>query len=222
MKFKVEGCPFDICLNKKWNLISVPFTLFNDAPETVFEDVKDKIVSVWTYDEAGWHVWYTDGSGDLKHIKPGWGYWILSKENQACFEIAGSLFSPVQVPSSKTLQPGWNLIGYYGNTGLNGEKDSIQIDCSITGRPVYCALNSLVDTQQGFPRWSSLYEYFNFGGDNAGWKGLTACVGKKWTEYMTPGQGYWIEMDVKDSYAPATNCIWNEDFQCVKNEPPQA
>jgi len=34
-KFKVEGCDFDIPLYKKWNLISVPFTLLNGDPEAV-------------------------------------------------------------------------------------------------------------------------------------------------------------------------------------------
>ncbi|MFH0928895.1 MAG: hypothetical protein V1818_00900 [Candidatus Aenigmatarchaeota archaeon] len=229
-KFKVEGCPFDICLNKKWNLISVPFVLFNSDPDVVFNEVKGDIASVWTYDPSqcpsdGWCVWTPDGSGNLNNIRPGWGYWVLSKEDQVCFEIAGSLMSPTEVPPSRTLQSGWNLIGYYGNTGLNEDKwwfecgDDLD-QCYIASRPVYCALNSLVDTHIGFPRWSSLYAYNNYGNDDAGWDPMDACVGGFWnTEYMNPGQGYWIEMDVSDGYAPATNCIWNSDLKCVLEWP---
>jgi len=128
------------------------------------------------------------------------------------------------------LQEGWNLIGYYGNTGLYVDSiyQSIQqgpMECEIASKPVYCALNSLVDTQQGFPRWSSLYNYFNYGSNYAGWVGLDACCNPiefdswymgTWCPYsMEPGKGYWIEMDVGDGYAPATNCMWNEDMHCL-------
>jgi hypothetical protein len=248
-KFKVEGCTHELCLYKKWNLISVPFVLFDDKPETVFKDMKDDIASVWSYDNSVWSTWIPGVVGTLEHIKPGYGYWILAKDDK-CFEIAGSLFSPLEVPPSRELQPGWNLIGYYGNTmmpdGLTfGVTDNGK--CTILGKPVYCALNSLVDTQQGFPRWSSLWNYFNTVGDHAGWIGLDACCvsdeyetclqtckvisddvlkikcierceenSKTWCpNSMEPGKGYWIEMDVKDSYAPATNCIWNKDMSCV-------
>jgi len=216
-KFKVEGCAYELCLYKKWNLISVPFNLLNDDPEAVFKDAKDDIASVWTYDNGVWSTWIPGVGGTLENIKPGYGYWVLAKDDE-CFDIAGSLFSPLEVPPSRGLQSGWNLIGYYGNTMmLDGIKtfDVVDGKCLIPSKPVYCALNSLVDTQQGFPRWSSLWNYFNIGNDDAGWEGLDACVDGIWTSYMNPGKGYWIEMDVKDSYAPATNCIWNEDMQCV-------
>jgi len=214
-KFKVEGCPFDICLSKKWNLVSVPFVLFNNNPSEVFKNISDKIASVWTYDNGQWYMWDPLSGGTLTSIKPGWGYWILAKDD-GCFEIAGSLFSPLEVPPSRTLQEGWNLIGYYGNTGPDMYETVIDKECSIAGKPVYCALNSLIDTQEGFPRWSSLWNYFNNGGDSAGWKGLNACISRKWSpDTMEPGKGYWIEMDVQDGYSPATNCIWNSDLKCV-------
>jgi len=230
-KFKVEGCTYPIPLEKKWNLISVPFKLLNAEPDLVFEDVTEEIESVWTYHDEKWYLWTPEDGGTLNSIEPGWGYWILAND-EATLEIAGSLMSPKTVPPSRELEEGWNLIGYYGNTLMQGENvcnvidtDTFQVgqkpgQCIIESKPVYCALNSLVDTQEGFPRWSSLYEYYNFGGDNAGWNGLDACIGKKWNaEYMKPGQGYWIEMDVQDGYAPATNCIWNTDLKCVPEFP---
>jgi hypothetical protein len=217
-KFKVEGCTYELCLYKKWNLISVPFTLFNDAPEVVFKDINNSISAVWAYDNGVWYTWVPGVGGTLTEIKPGWGYWILAKD-YGCIEIAGSLFSPLEVPPSRDLQSGWNLIGYYGNTMILDDHVFESVDggkCRIPGKPVYCALNSLVDTQEGFPRWSSLWNYFNTGGDHAGWIGLDACISRRWApDEMEPGKGYWIEMDVKDGYAPATNCIWDKDRVCV-------
>jgi len=36
-KFKVEGTTFNITINKKWNLISVPFVMLNDSISDVFK-----------------------------------------------------------------------------------------------------------------------------------------------------------------------------------------
>jgi hypothetical protein len=77
-------------------------------------------------------------------------------------------------------------------------------------------MNSLVDTQEGYPRWSSVWSYINCGDHMAGWLGLNACTYGLQGEIdrMYAGRGYWVEMDVEDLYAPATTCIWNDDFQC--------
>jgi len=216
-KFKVEGTAFEIPLYKKWNLISVPFNLLNDDPEVVFKDAKDDIAAVWTYDNGVWYTWIPGKDGTLKHIKPGWGYWVLAKEDE-CFDIAGSLFSPITTPPSKELQNGWNLIGYYGTEWQTYELEEDNV-CGyinpIYGNYVYCSLSSLIDTQRGFPRWSSLWGYDNCGNDTAYWHQLESCADEHWNDNrMYAGKGYWIEMDVKDSYAPATNCIWNEDLHC--------
>jgi len=215
-KFKVEGTAFEIPLNKKWNLISVPFTLFNDNPEEVFKDAKDEIVSVWTYDNGQWYMWDPLSGGTLTSIKPGWGYWVITN-NDTKLLIAGSLFSPIATPPSKSLQNGWNLIGYYGTDWQTYqiESDNCGYDAYKYGNYVYCSLNSLVDTQEGFPRWSSLWGYDNCGNDNATWHQLESCVGDFWSiNKMFAGKGYWIEMDVKDNYAPASNCMWNKEFKC--------
>jgi hypothetical protein len=49
-KFKVEGTIFKIKINKKWNLVSVPFVLTDNNITRVFESIADNIESVWTYD----------------------------------------------------------------------------------------------------------------------------------------------------------------------------
>jgi hypothetical protein len=136
-KFKVEGCTYELCLYKKWNLISVPFTLFNNNPEDVFKDAKDQIVSVWTYDNDQWYSWVPGVGGTLEHIRPGWGYWILTNEKTKLL-IGGNLFNPVQTPPQKKILNGWNLIGYYGTEGqtsFNGLYGN--------GKTVKCELYSL-------------------------------------------------------------------------------
>ena len=216
-KFKVEGTAFEIPLYKKWNLISVPFALTNDSVSEVFKNISDKIVSVWTYDNGSWYVWIPGLGGTLTSIKPGWGYWVIAKEDIKLL-ISGSLFSPITTPPSKELQSGWNLIGYYGTEWQIyelEEDDSCGYINPLYGNYVYCSLNSLVDTQRGLPRWSSLWGYDNCGEDVAYWHQLESCADEHWDDNrMYAGKGYWIEMDVKDSYAPATNCIWNEDLHC--------
>jgi len=205
-KFKIEGNKFEIPLFKKWNLISVPFTLLNDDPEVVFdkiyfdgeqipyEEIGDYINSVWTYDPEKvicgheWCVWSPGDAPDDLRILPGWGYWVLVDDKPEeewcgfrpkCFwhmhneeplwmVIGGSLFSPAQTPPSRDLVKGWNLIGYYGTKWEQYDQGDFDFMCGdqyggwwtmddkyLYGDKVYCALNSLIDTQEGFPRWSS-------------------------------------------------------------------
>jgi hypothetical protein len=268
-KFKIEGNRFEIPLFKKWNLISVPFTLLNDDPAVIFdkiyfdgelvENISDYIDSVWTYDPEGvicgqeWCVWTPGDAPDDLRIKPGWGYWVMVSDKPEeewcgfrpkCFWhkdneeplwmiIGGSLFSPATTPPSRELVKGWNLIGYYGTNWEEYDQGDFDFMCGdqyggwwrhgipekyLYGDKVYCALNSLIDTQEGYPRWSSLWSYVNCGNHNTDWLGLNACIDEsmhKAQDRMYAGRGYWLELDVWDIYAPATNCIWNTDFECV-------
>jgi len=232
-KFKVDGTKFDIPLFKKWNLISVPFVLLNDSPEEVFKDTNG-VDSVWAYDPSNeicadeWCVFTPDGiaNDNLGDITPGWGYWVFEKLDEEWLTLGGSLFSPQTTPPSRNLVPGWNLIGYYGSSWELYEWGDFDFVCGdafnfpdryIYGDKVYCSLNSLVDTQEGYPKWSSLWSYINCGNHNAQWLGLNACADdspQACMDRMYAGRGYWVEMDVLDSYAPATTCIWNSDFEC--------
>jgi len=210
--FKVEGTTFEIPLFKKWNLISVPFVLLNDNPGVVFGNIIDSIDSVWTYDPEhiicgqDWCVWTPNPSPDNLRILPGWGYWVLvdTTEEPVWLIIGGSLFSPATTPPSRNLVEGWNLIGYYG-TDWQEYLDGYD-ECGYYyeyGNYVECALNSLVDTQQGYPRWSLLMGYDNCGNHVTKWISLNIC------DKMYAGKGYWIEMDVNDIYAPASVCIFS-------------
>jgi hypothetical protein len=270
-KFKVEGTNFEIPLYKKWNLISVPFTLLNDDPEVVFgkifydgeqipvEEISDYIDSVWAYDPddemceksegSEWCVWTLDEDApDNLKIKPGWGYWVMvtdkpelcdteGRRGRRCFWreedplwmiIGGSLFSPATTPPSRNLQKGWNLIGYYGTSWELYPLDDANFVCGdafqmpdryIYGDKVYCSLNSLIDTQEGYPRWSSVWSFVNCGNHHTAWMGLNTCADpdspiQSMLDRMYAGRGYWLELDVPDIYAPATTCLWNSDFEC--------
>jgi hypothetical protein len=190
-KFKVFGVMEDISLDKKWNLISVPFDPINKNPEAVFSEVKENISSVWSYN-AELNKWFVYRPGEesetnsLEEIESGLGYWIMAEDDDLTFNIGGSLLTPgpSSMPSQKVVK-GWNLIGYYGT--------------EPEYKSVYCALFSLVDTQQGFPRGSSLWGYDS---GTQGFSPLSLFTGEMYTE-----KGYWLEMDVEDYYVPSTLCI---------------
>jgi len=160
-------------------------------------------------------------------------FWHKDNEEPLWMIIGGSLFSPAVTPPSRDLVKGWNLIGYYGTKWEEYDQGDFDFMCGdqyggwwkhgipekyLYGDQVYCALNSLVDTQEGYPRWSALWSYVNCGNHNTDWLGLNACINPSpfmAQDRMYAGRGYWLELDVPDIYAPATNCIWNSDFECV-------
>jgi len=189
-----------------------------------------------------WCVWSPGEAPGNLTIKPGWGYWVLLTDKpEDCEEgdlrcwpdeeplwlvIGGSLFSPATTPPSRELQRGWNLVGYYGASWEIYHWDDFNFVCGdafrfldrwLYGDKVYCALNSLIDTQEGYPRWSAVWSYINCGDHVDAWLGLNACADQSLQQLldrMYAGRGYWVEMDVPDLYSPATTCIWNDDFQC--------
>ncbi|RLJ03870.1 MAG: hypothetical protein DRP18_05485 [Candidatus Aenigmatarchaeota archaeon] len=200
-KIKVEGTSFNIQLNKKWNLISVPFVMLDDSIKEVFKDIANETEAVWTYDpeneicDEEWCV-YTPGEGPdtLKEMTPGWGYWVLMnssamEEDSVMLTIGGDLFIEGVTPPDKSIIHGWNLIGYYGTDGLL-EYDGPDKE----GKPAYCALFDLGESHLD-KGWSSLISY---------WKG-------NWLEYtycdeMDPGAGYWLRATENGLYGYTTNC----------------
>jgi hypothetical protein len=181
--FKVEGTPFSIELDKKWNLISFPFNLLSNNIKEVFEDASENIEGVWSYENGEWKVYIPNvTSSGLTEVVPGRGYWVKTTEATTVL-VGGELMSEGQMlPPSVELDKGWNLIGYYGTS---------------SPKQAYCSLFSLVDTQEGFPRWSALWGYNTISDE---------FVPLKSVSYMEAGKGYWIEMDVEDQYSPSTTC----------------
>ncbi len=181
--FKVEGESFYIPLNDKWNLISVPVNLLSSDVEEVFNDTPN-LEGVWAYENGEWKVYVPEVGGNLDDIVPGHGYWVKTS-GESSILIGGELFSEAETPSSFDLDKGWNLIGYYG---------------VASPKSAYCSLFSLVDTSIGFPRWSALYGYDS---------GSQDFVPLGTEDDMNAGKGYWLEMDVEDSYSPSSSCWYD-------------
>ncbi len=208
-KFKVTGTKFEMELNKKWNLVSVPFVLLDDNVSEVFSDVEENLDSVWTYDAATdeWFV-YRPGNpatSDLSTVTPGWGYWVAMLEEDL-LTIGGSLFSPATTPPSRELPRGWNLIGYYGADDGEGNAILEYMGPVGAGKVAHCALWSLGSSVLN-KGWSTMYTYWE--PDNPSqWKPLDRL------DYMDPGAGYWalITEESTGLYAPTTSCGLLMDF----------
>lgn len=198
--FKVTGTTFNITINKKWNLISVPFVMLDNSIDEAFENIGEDINAVWTYDafEDEWYV-YTPGPAPdtLDEMDPGWGYWVHS-DKDTVLQIGGSLFMPGQTPPDKYVKHGWNLIGYYGNED-HWENEIMEYDGpDREGEYAYCALFSLGEDYLD-KGWSSLLTYWEPWNPN------------QWDEYdyfdqLDPGAGYWIFATEDGIYAYTTNC----------------
>ena len=201
-KFKVEGNVFEIQINKKWNLISVPFMMLDNSIGEVFKDIADDVESVWTYDaETGeWYVYSPGPATDtLTEMEPGWGYWVLSY-NDTTLLIGGSLFRPIETFPSKKIVPGWNLIGYWGTEGqelYNGPYGN--------GETSECALYSFGEDLWDKP-FISLWTY---------WEPWNAVAEKapdyQWVPHgkddrMDPGAGYWVYTAQNIDYVHQTVC----------------
>lgn len=184
--FKVTGDSFTLEIGDKWDLISVPFNLIGGGDiEEVFGDNSD-ILEVWSYENGEWKVYSGEGPQTLDKIEPGRGYWVKTTDSVEII-IGGSLMLPQSMPPSVELEKGWNLIGHYG----------------LSSKPAYCSLFSLVDTQQGFPRWSALWGYES--------SSQSFVPLDSWS-FTNAGEGYWIEMDIADSYSPSSVC-WGFPIQ---------
>lgn len=209
-KFKVGGEKFEIQLNPKWNLISIPFELLSSDPEYVFDDVKEDVLLVLTYDAEdpecvannGWCIFIPDtGVGTITEIKPGWGYWLLTNLTQSQEYIILTVvgFQPeAETWPSRSLVEGWNLIGYYGTEELPGYYGP-----DGDGKQAFCALHSLLNLDNPNPlKWDALITYWK---QFYPWpEGYNSC------DYLDPGAGYWIGMIASDpDYRWSSDCSGN-------------
>ncbi|MDO8647488.1 MAG: MopE-related protein, partial [Candidatus Diapherotrites archaeon] len=195
-KFKVNGSSFRIKLNKKWNLISVPFKLLDSDVSAVFKDIIGKINSVWTFDALSgqWLVFDPKNipASNLYSIEPGTGYWVAALDNTELV-LGGNMFNPITTPPSKPIKQGWNLIGYYGTEGIpefNGLNGN--------GKLASCELYSLGEslTDKG---WNSLLSYWEPSNPNQ-WKQFYS------NSRLDPGAGYWLSATEDGVFTYPTTC----------------
>jgi hypothetical protein len=198
--FKVEGTAFEIELNKKWNLISVPVKLIDNSMDQVFSAHEDSVEAVWTYDNGTWFVYSPDGvnNDNLNTMLPGWGYWVLATEDDL-LTIGGSLFSPATTPVGKEIVPGWNLLGYYG---------AEDAPIGVNGVPGYYGPdgNGLMMTDEFDSLTSSLFDEDS----PSVWSYWEPDNPQHWKTFgsldrLDPGAGYWVYAYDNGMFVPPTN-----------------
>jgi hypothetical protein len=194
--FDVTVYSWGIELVPGWNLISIPLMPADTSIDAVFADIHKNIYkdgSTWTvyqYDaiEGKWlknraisNGWSGATSATLKHIVPGYAYWIKMENEDTIY--GSEDFFPVSTSpgeSSVELAKGsWNLIGRYGITPIpiNWETAFKSMLAPITNK------NYVGETQ-------GIYELLN----------VTASGSTTWgnTTQIKVGEGYWIRTSEKE------------------------
>jgi hypothetical protein len=197
-KFKVEDTSFNITLNEKWNLISVPVQLLDDSIDEVFAQCEAEVISVWSYDAVAknWSVYTPDGDpmdDNLHTMVPGEGYWVLADE-PCTLVIGGSLYKPgpSAPPAKEIAGDDWNLVGYYGVDGQDGYYGPMG-----NGKSAWCTFSSLGDDIWDFMTTSVL-----------GYWQPTEPVWQEYGRYdrLDPGAGYWMFATQDGKYVRPTMC----------------
>jgi len=106
-----------------WNLVSIPYEPDETSIDSVFASAMDQIISVWTYDNNKWYMYYPEqpGFSDLSEIHSGKGYWIFVDED-------ATVCSSSQTITEVNLLMGWNLIGIPGNDEMTISEALSSID----------------------------------------------------------------------------------------------
>ncbi len=96
---------------KRYQLFSVPYLLFNDAPAQILED------DLGSYDPTRWRLFrYQSGEGNVEfgkpafeNLAPGRAFWLITTTPQN-FDAGPARSIRTDTPFVLKLQPGWNLI----------------------------------------------------------------------------------------------------------------
>jgi hypothetical protein len=172
-----------------WNLISLPLMPDNAAVAALMATLENEnmVLGIWTYDAIigwtwavrdpvlGWVGDLTTGVYSNPTMQTLWGYWIKLMDYDT-LTVEGLFLREREVPPSRYLGEGWNLIGLHS-------MDEILIES---------ALFSIQD------RWGSLWTYdAEYGWIRAAWYDGTwywFIEGLYEEGWMLPGYGYWIFM----------------------------
>ena len=166
-----------------WNLVSLPVVPNETAIETVLGDASPDIEEVWTYDpthpnadDSGWLMYASadpEGTNNLDIMTTGYGYWISVTGNTNIEGWGSLLTAGPTAPPSRTLNTGWNLIGYYQ---IPGEDES-------TPSEAFASLENA---------YTGLWGYDNAGG-----------VFKSTVIPILPGDAFWISLTSGKEYTPS-------------------
>ena len=167
-----------------WNLISLPVIPIDTAIAEVLGSASDNIDAVWTYDPTdsnavdGWLSYSPgdpEGTNNLDTMTTGFGYWVSVTGDTNLSGSGTLLIAGPTPPPSRSLQTGWNLIGYYQ---LPNEEQSTPTD----------AFASIGASGVGY---NGLWGFNNTTGN---FKSVTTIL---------PGDGFWISLPSAKTYTPS-------------------
>lgn len=187
----------NITLDAGWNLKSVPKRLVAFNADTCSAFGKDSTVIYWN--GSCWEF--------PKTIEPCKGYWVYSPEagmSNVKFKPMPVSSANPDVPASLDLAPGWQMIGHTStlpvewSTTLASLKDTFSYKYS-----------NLITYSQG-EGWGGIipdtdYYIILLGGNETGFNGTGPVSLLQTDGVMAPGQGYWIFMTEKGTYASIEN-----------------
>ena len=184
IKFTTETA-YSIPLNANasgWNLISLPVVPSDNHIASVLGSAESKVNSVWTYDPtdpnavSGWLVFSPSSPASVSNLNlmtTGFGYWVSVSGDTNISGLGTLLVAGPTAPPSRSLEAGWNLIGYYQ---LPNESNSTAGD----------AFKSL-----GSSAYTGLWGFDNTTGS---FKSVTT---------INPGDAFWISLPGAKIYTPS-------------------
>jgi hypothetical protein len=128
-----EGIP----LSTGWNLVSTPLVPNNNAIKSILAPAiaANELSIVWSYTGTGttrtWQSFTPPSTGTLTTMVDGSGYWIYMKTADVLF-VGGTVIPPSVNPSTYSLVPGWNLVGFKPQPSIISETVGSYLS-SITG-----------------------------------------------------------------------------------------
>jgi immune inhibitor A len=160
-----------------WNLISLYLQPLDTSCDSVLSSIDGKYDSIWTYDTmvAGWQKYIPNDPPQLNNldkIESGRGYLIMMNRPGVL------IIQGVQPATAVLLKAGRNLVGYNSRTTIPVE------DCIS---PIASNCNAVWTYDSEADKWL--------------WRNLNGSVLLNGLEYMTPGSGYWIEVN--------EDCVWD-------------
>jgi hypothetical protein len=186
---------YQIDLNPKWNLISIPLFPYNTDITYILSalNASDQLMSVWYFDqcedadpdEGVWHVY----PGDLTTMEAGKAYWIRMKHpgdvGYNASQFPAGLFvwgthapMPSDPMASFDVCEGWNMVGFKPGWNITAPQHFPYLERDDA------YLWNFWDLLLAWPDYGTIYEWDSVNQDWL-WYYPQTC-------WLTPGLGYWI------------------------------
>jgi len=126
---------------------------------------------------------------DMKYMAAGYGYWIkLDVEGPLYLEIEGP---PISEIASIELHPGWNLVGYLGNTAKYVTRKPTVLFPESTEFQLVNHINDIFNSITG--KYSYIESFDSTGGKSYNLTPFSDLY------YVGPGYGFWIKIDSQEN-----------------------